>query len=49
MKQYAGAYVDGFEWPQPILHSDEDNMDEIEGAFAVEGCNRLVWSHSSCE
>ncbi|XP_075961080.1 E1A-binding protein p400 isoform X3 [Anarhichas minor] len=26
-KQYAGAYVDGFEWPQP---SDEDDMEETE-------------------
>uniref|UniRef100_A0A3Q3VLH9 Uncharacterized protein n=1 Tax=Mola mola TaxID=94237 RepID=A0A3Q3VLH9_MOLML len=30
MKQYAGAYADGFEWPQPSLHSDEDDMDETE-------------------
>uniref|UniRef100_A0A665WMT6 E1A binding protein p400 n=1 Tax=Echeneis naucrates TaxID=173247 RepID=A0A665WMT6_ECHNA len=30
MKQYAGAYVDGFEWPQPNPHSDEDDMEEIE-------------------
>ncbi|XP_040897887.1 E1A-binding protein p400 isoform X2 [Toxotes jaculatrix] len=30
MKQYAGAYVDSFEWPQPSPHSDEDDMDESE-------------------
>ncbi|XP_027131337.1 E1A-binding protein p400 isoform X3 [Larimichthys crocea] len=30
MKQYAGAYADGFEWPQPGPHSDEDDMDETE-------------------
>ncbi|XP_044051497.1 E1A-binding protein p400 isoform X4 [Siniperca chuatsi] len=30
MKQYAGAYVDGFEWPQPSQHSDEDDVDETE-------------------
>ncbi|KAM9359982.1 E1A-binding protein p400 [Symphorus nematophorus] len=30
MKQYAGAYADGFEWPQPSPHSDEDDMDETE-------------------
>ncbi|XP_076586590.1 E1A-binding protein p400 isoform X2 [Chaetodon auriga] len=28
MKQYAGAYVDGFEWPQPSPHSDEDDETE---------------------
>ncbi len=35
MKQYAGAYVDSFEWPQPSRHSDEDDMDETEGAFVI--------------
>ncbi|XP_035514211.1 E1A-binding protein p400 [Morone saxatilis] len=30
MKQYAGAYVDSFDWPQPSPHSDEDDMDETE-------------------
>ncbi|XP_070759778.1 E1A-binding protein p400 [Enoplosus armatus] len=30
MKQYAGAYVDSFEWPQPSRHSDEDDVDETE-------------------
>lgn len=30
MKQYAGAYSDSFEWPQPSLQSDEDDMDETE-------------------
>ncbi|TKS79092.1 E1A-binding protein p400 [Collichthys lucidus] len=30
MKQYAGAYADGFEWPQPGAHSDEDDIDETE-------------------
>ncbi|XP_029294792.1 E1A-binding protein p400 isoform X3 [Cottoperca gobio] len=29
-KQYAGAYVDSFEWPQPSPHSDEDDMEERE-------------------
>ncbi len=33
VKQYAGAYADGFEWPQPSPQSDEDDMDESEGAF----------------
>ncbi|XP_067460683.1 E1A-binding protein p400 isoform X4 [Thunnus thynnus] len=31
MKQYAGAYVDSFEWPQPSPHSDENDMEETEG------------------
>ncbi|XP_024130311.1 E1A-binding protein p400 isoform X5 [Oryzias melastigma] len=30
MKQYAGAYADGFEWPQPGLNSDEDDMEETQ-------------------
>ncbi|XP_069562809.1 E1A-binding protein p400 isoform X5 [Brachyistius frenatus] len=30
MKQYAGAYADGFQWPQPSPHGDEDEMEEIE-------------------
>ncbi|XP_041792569.1 E1A-binding protein p400 isoform X4 [Chelmon rostratus] len=30
VKQYAGAYVDSFEWPQPSPHSEEDDMDETE-------------------
>ncbi|XP_058492692.1 E1A-binding protein p400 isoform X4 [Solea solea] len=30
MKQYAGAYVDGFHWPQPSHHSDDDGMQETE-------------------
>ncbi|XP_078106320.1 E1A-binding protein p400 isoform X4 [Sander vitreus] len=29
-KQYAGAYIDSFEWPQPSPHSDEDGMEETE-------------------
>lgn len=41
MKQYAGAYVDSFEWPQPSLHSDEDDMDETEGAVANGRLNLL--------
>uniref|UniRef100_A0A3P9BLZ2 E1A binding protein p400 n=1 Tax=Maylandia zebra TaxID=106582 RepID=A0A3P9BLZ2_9CICH len=30
MKQYAGAYTDTFDWPQPGSHSDEDEMEETE-------------------
>ncbi|XP_040010852.1 E1A-binding protein p400 isoform X2 [Xiphias gladius] len=30
MKQYAGAYVDSFDWPQRSPHSDEDDMEETE-------------------
>lgn len=33
MKQYAGAYAEGFEWPQTSLQSDEDEMDDTEGAW----------------
>lgn len=32
-KQYAGAYADDFEWPQPSSCSDEDDVEETEGAF----------------
>lgn len=35
MKQYAGAYAEGFEWPQPSPHTDEEDMDEAEGAFRM--------------
>lgn len=31
MKQYAGAYAEGFEWPQSSLQSDDDDMDDTEG------------------
>ncbi|XP_014027299.2 E1A-binding protein p400 isoform X2 [Salmo salar] len=30
MKQYAGAYADNFDWPQPSPQSDEDGRDETE-------------------
>ncbi|XP_008274948.1 E1A-binding protein p400 isoform X3 [Stegastes partitus] len=30
MKQYAGAYADSFEWPQPSPCSDDDEMEETE-------------------
>ncbi|XP_029573133.1 E1A-binding protein p400 isoform X3 [Salmo trutta] len=30
MKQYAGAYADNFDWPQPSPQSDEDGRDEAE-------------------
>ncbi|XP_060893624.1 E1A-binding protein p400 isoform X6 [Labrus mixtus] len=29
-KQYAGAYADSFEWPQPSPHSEEEDMEESE-------------------
>lgn len=31
MKHYAGAYAEGFDWPQPSPHHDEEEMDETEG------------------
>lgn len=34
-KQYAGAYAERFEWPQPSPHGDEDDMEETEGALAI--------------
>ena len=40
MKQYAGAYVDSFEWPQPSPGpSDEEDMEETEGALVITKCN----------
>lgn len=40
MKQYAGAYVDSFEWPQPSPSpSEEDYMEETEGAFVIKKKN----------
>ncbi|KAK2837584.1 hypothetical protein Q5P01_014796 [Channa striata] len=30
VKQYAGAYAESFEWPQPSPHTDEDDMEEDE-------------------
>ncbi|CAL8343222.1 unnamed protein product [Lota lota] len=30
VKQYAGAYADGFDWPQPSPQSDEEYMDDTE-------------------
>ncbi|KAG7241436.1 hypothetical protein INR49_025636 [Caranx melampygus] len=37
VKQYAGAYVDGFEWPQPSPHSDEDDNKETEEMESLAG------------
>lgn len=34
MKHYAGAYAEGFEWPQPGLRGDEEDVDETEGPSA---------------
>lgn len=31
MKQYAGAYAEGFEWPQSNLQSDDDDVEDPEG------------------
>uniref|UniRef100_A0A674CM71 E1A binding protein p400 n=1 Tax=Salmo trutta TaxID=8032 RepID=A0A674CM71_SALTR len=33
MKQYAGAYADNFDWPQPSPQSDEDGRDEMESSL----------------
>uniref|UniRef100_A0A3P8SJG0 E1A binding protein p400 n=1 Tax=Amphiprion percula TaxID=161767 RepID=A0A3P8SJG0_AMPPE len=37
MKQYAGAYADSFEWPQPSPRSDDDEMEETEGMECPSG------------
>ncbi|XP_056147460.1 E1A-binding protein p400 [Lampris incognitus] len=37
VKQYAGAYADNFEWPQPSPQSDEDGMQEDEVMKCPEG------------
>ncbi|KAM4616612.1 E1A-binding protein p400 isoform 2-T2 [Polymixia lowei] len=37
VKQYAGAYADSFEWPQPSPQSDEDDMEEPEEMECPEG------------
>lgn len=38
MKQYAGAYAEGFEWPQTGLQSDDDDMDDSEGVCGKPNC-----------
>lgn len=38
MKQYAGAYAEGFEWPQTGLQSDDDDMDDSEGVCDKPNC-----------
>lgn len=30
VKQYAGAYADGFDWPRPSAQSDDDGDGEVE-------------------
>ncbi|XP_061586413.1 E1A-binding protein p400 isoform X2 [Cololabis saira] len=37
VKQYAGAYADSFDWPQPSPHADEDDMEEPEEMDCVPG------------
>lgn len=39
MKHYAGAYAEGFEWPQTGLQSgDDDDMDDSEGGCDKPNC-----------
>lgn len=33
VKQYAGAYADGFEWPQPCSQSEDEDKEEADGVF----------------
>lgn len=34
-KQYAGAYAEGFEWPQSSLQSDDDEDDDMDDTKGV--------------
>lgn len=31
VKQYAGAYAEGFEWPQPCSQSEDEDKEEADG------------------
>lgn len=31
VKRYAGAYVEGFEWPQPCSQSEDEDKEEADG------------------
>lgn len=31
VKQYAGAYAEGFEWPQPPSQSEDEDREEADG------------------
>lgn len=31
VKQYAGAYAEGFEWPQPSSQSEDEDREEADG------------------
>lgn len=35
IKQYAGAYAEGFEWPQSNLQSDDDDVEGV--------CDEEIW------
>lgn len=34
VKKYAGAYAEGFEWPQPACQSEDEEKDDIEGTVS---------------
>lgn len=42
VKQYAGAYADGFEWPQPTPQSDEEDMDDDDEGSAFSPVKSLI-------
>uniref|UniRef100_A0A8C8A2F5 E1A binding protein p400 n=1 Tax=Oryzias sinensis TaxID=183150 RepID=A0A8C8A2F5_9TELE len=46
-KQYAGAYADGFEWPQPGLNSDDDDVEETQGAVLIDSLLSVDQYHGS--
>lgn len=45
MKHYAGAYAEGFDWPQPSPHRDEEDVDETEG-LSVASLNRATLTYN---
>lgn len=34
VKKYAGAYAEGFAWPQPACQSEDEERDEVEGTVS---------------
>lgn len=40
MKQYAGAYAEGFEWPQTSLQSDDNDDDDMDERGGV--CDKPI-------
>uniref|UniRef100_A0AAR2JMG4 E1A binding protein p400 n=1 Tax=Pygocentrus nattereri TaxID=42514 RepID=A0AAR2JMG4_PYGNA len=52
VKKYAGAYAEGFEWPQPACQSEDEEKDEVEGTFLLFlflHINRKISNHARKE